>query len=98
MRTVAATLLFFFLHAAVFAQQFNAPVVATATGSTGAVVATMAAVANVKNWLCRFDVSGAGSATISPITVAGTLTGGLVYQGVTLLDISGPYGKEADDL
>ena len=43
MRTVAATLLFFFLHAAVFAQQFNAPVVATATGSTGAVVATMAA-------------------------------------------------------
>lgn len=62
----------------------NPPVVAVAAGTTGAVVATMAANANWKNWICGFDVSGTGAsaAAMSPITVAGTQGGSLVYQGV----------------
>jgi hypothetical protein len=73
-----------FLPVVAMAQQWNPPVVATAAGSTGAVVAAMPAVQSRTNWLCGFDVSAAGgTATISPVTIAGTLTGNLVYQGIS---------------
>jgi hypothetical protein len=71
-----------------WAQQVG--VVSVATGSTGAVVATMAAVPGFKNWICGFDVSGiGGTALVSPVTVAGTLTGSLVYQLPALAAASG---------
>jgi hypothetical protein len=55
-----------------------------ATGTTGAVVGTLAGVAGKTTNLCGFNVSAAGgTATIFPITVAGTLTASQVYQGPT---------------
>lgn len=57
------------------------PVVAVATGTTGAVVATMSAQAGKTNWICGLDVSATGgTATNGPVVVAGTLTGSLTYQ------------------
>jgi len=53
-----------------------------ATGTTGAVVGTLAGVTGKTTNLCGFNVSAAGgTATIFPITVAGTLTSSQVYQG-----------------
>jgi hypothetical protein len=53
------------------------------TGTTGAVTATIPAVSGVTNYICGFDVSAAGSATISPITVTGLLGGTYTYQGIS---------------
>jgi hypothetical protein len=56
---------------------------AIATGTTGAVTATIPAVAGVTNYICGFDVSAAGgTATVSPITVTGLLGGTFTYQGI----------------
>lgn len=60
----------------------GAVVVATATGTTGAVTATLPAVAKVTTWICGFDVSAiGGTAAVGPVTVTG-LVGSktLTYQ------------------
>lgn len=61
-----------------------ASIAAVGTGTTGAVTATLAGVAGKVTYLCGFDVSAAGgTATISPITVAGLLGGTFTYQGIS---------------
>ncbi len=56
---------------------------AIATGTTGAVTATLAIVANKTNYICGFDVSAiGGTAAVSPITITGLLGGTFTYQGV----------------
>jgi len=62
-----------------------------ATGTTGAVTATLAANAGKTTWICGFDVSAiGGTAAVGPVTVTGLLSGTLTYQmsssaaGVTL--------------
>jgi hypothetical protein len=53
-----------------------------ATGTTGAVVGTLTAVANRTAYLCGFNVSAiGGTAAIGPVTVAGLSGGSQVYQG-----------------
>lgn len=56
---------------------------AIATGTTGAVTATLPAAAGKTTYICGFDISAAGTATISPITVTGVLGGTLTYQGIS---------------
>ena len=52
-----------------------------ATGTTGAVVGTLTAVANKTTYICGFDVSAiGGTATVGPITIAGTITGSMTYE------------------
>jgi hypothetical protein len=51
-----------------------------ATGSTGAVVGTLAAAASKFTWLCDFDISAFGTGAVGPITIAGLLGGSKVYQ------------------
>lgn len=67
------------------------PVAGIGTGTTGAVVGTLAAMPNMRTYICEFDVSAiGGTAAVSPITVAGLLGGTFTYQlassagGVTL--------------
>lgn len=60
------------------------PVANAATGTTAAVTATLPATAGQFTYLCNFQVSAAGgTATISPITVAGVQGGSLVFQGIS---------------
>lgn len=59
----------------------STPVGAVATGTTGSVVATIAATALVTNYLCEFDISAiGGTAAIGPVTVAGLTGGTRTYQ------------------
>ena len=52
------------------------------TGSTGAVVGTLAGTSGKITYICGFSVSAAGgTATIGPVTVANLITGNMVYQG-----------------
>lgn len=51
-----------------------------ATGTTGAVVGTLAAAANKLTTLCDFDVSATGTGSVGPVTIAGLLGGSRVYQ------------------
>ncbi len=52
-----------------------------ATGSTGAVVGTLAAAAGKTTYICGFNVSSiGGTAASSPITVAGLIGSSQVYQ------------------
>jgi hypothetical protein len=52
-----------------------------ATGTTGAVVGTLAGAASKTTWICDFDVSAVGTAsTVGPIVVAGLLGGSKSYQ------------------
>lgn len=52
-----------------------------ATGSTGAVVGTLTSAVSKTAYICGFSVSAiGGTATVAPITIAGTITGSLVYQ------------------
>ena len=52
-----------------------------ATGSTGAVVGTLAGVAAKTTYICGFNVSAiGGTATVGPITVAGLVGSSQVYQ------------------
>jgi hypothetical protein len=59
-------------------------VVAAASGTTGAVVATMSAKANVTNYLCSVDISGVGSAVapLGPVVIAGLAGGSITLQGI----------------
>lgn len=65
-------------------QPFQVPptqTTAIATGTTGAVTATLAATASVTNYLCTVDVSATGgTAAIGPITITGLLGGTFTYQ------------------
>jgi len=59
------------------------PVTASATGTTGAVVATISAKASQINSLCGFDVISSGvTSAITPITVTGLTGGTLTYTGI----------------
>jgi hypothetical protein len=52
-----------------------------ATGSTSAVVGTLAAATGKTTYICGFDVSAiGGTAAVGPVTVAGTIGSSLVYQ------------------
>jgi len=55
------------------------------TGSTGAVVGTLAAAATKLTYLCDFDISALGTAnTVGPIVIAGLLGGSKTFQASTL--------------
>lgn len=61
------------------------PAVATitgnGTGTTGAVVGTLAAVAGKTTYICGFNVSAiGGTAAVGPITIAGLITASMVYE------------------
>lgn len=58
--------------------------VAAATGTTGAVVATIAAKAGATNYLCSVDISGVGSAVapLGPVVIAGLAGGSITLQGI----------------
>lgn len=82
-----------FCAAAVFAQAggyVGRIVTNAAAGTTGAVTATLAAIAGKTIYLCGFDVSAIGTGAVGPITVTGLLGGTFTYQlvavagGVTL--------------
>lgn len=76
----AALLLTSSVHAQVFPQGAT-PAANAAAGSTGAVTATLAAVANRTNFLCGLTVSAiGGTAAVGPVTVSGLLGGSQVYQ------------------
>ncbi len=51
-----------------------------ATGTTGAVVGTLAAAVGKTTYVCGFDITAVGgTATVGPITVAGLITSSAVY-------------------
>lgn len=50
------------------------------SGTTGAVVGTLAGAASKTTYLCDLDVSAAGTGSIGPVTVAGLLGGSKVFQ------------------
>lgn len=55
-------------------------VTANASGTTGAVVATIPAVAGKTNNLCSFSVSATGTGSVGPITITGLAGGTQTYQ------------------
>lgn len=54
-------------------------ILGNATGTTGAVVGTLAGVANKTTYICGFSVSAVGTGAVGPITIAGPATS-LVFQ------------------
>lgn len=57
------------------------PISGNSTGTTGAVVGTLAAASSKFTYICGFSVSATGGvATLGPITIAGTVTASQVYQ------------------
>lgn len=59
----------------------NTPITGNASGSTGAVVGTLAAAANKLTYICDFDVSAiGGTAAVGPIVVAGLVGSSKTYQ------------------
>jgi hypothetical protein len=57
------------------------PITGNGTGSTGAVVGTLAAVLAKKTWICGFNVLATGSGAVGPITIAGLVGSSMVFQG-----------------
>src|SRR4051812_23966059 len=58
------------------------PIIGVGTGTTGAVVGTLAGVADRRTYICGFDVSSiGGTAAIGPVVVAGLNGGSFTYQG-----------------
>lgn len=58
----------------------STPITGNSTGTTGAVVGTLAANATKNTYICGFSVSAiGGTAAVGPITIAGTITASLVY-------------------
>jgi hypothetical protein len=82
---LAAAALFFGLPA--FAQTSGVPtgaiITGNATGSTSAVIGTLAGVANKTTYICGFSVSSTGTAAVSPITVAGIVGSSMVFQNLS---------------
>lgn len=59
----------------------GAQIQGNASGSTSAVVGTLAAAAAVTTYICGFNVQAAGgTAAVGPITIAGLLGGSQTYQ------------------
>ena len=59
----------------------STPITGNSTGTTGAVVGTLAAATGKTTYICGLNVSATGgTAAIGPITVAGTVTGSLVFE------------------
>jgi hypothetical protein len=56
------------------------PIQGNATGTTGAVVGSLAGVAGKTTYICGFAVSAVGSGAVGPITIANTITASQVYQ------------------
>jgi hypothetical protein len=50
------------------------------TGTTGAVVGTLAAAAGKTTYICGFSIDAVGTGAIGPITVAGLLGGSMIFQ------------------
>lgn len=60
------------------------PIIGVGTGSTGAVVGTLAAAAGRTTYICGFDVSAiGGTAAVGPIVIAGLNGGSFTYQAVS---------------
>jgi hypothetical protein len=58
-----------------------APITGNATGTTGAVVGTLAAAAGKFTYICGFNVSSiGGTATVGPVTIAGLVGSSQIYQ------------------
>ena len=81
----AALFLLFLLVGPAASQTSGVPtgaiITGNATGTTGAVVGTLAARAGVTTYICGFNVSAiGGTATVGPITVAGIIGSSQVYQ------------------
>lgn len=59
----------------------SSPITGNATGSTSAVVGTLAAQQFKTTYICGFAVSAiGGTAAVGPITIANTISSSLVYQ------------------
>jgi hypothetical protein len=59
----------------------STPITGNSTGTTGAVVGTLAATTGKTTYICGLNVSATGgTAAIGPITVAGTVTASLVFE------------------
>jgi hypothetical protein len=59
----------------------STPITGNATGTTGAVVGTLAAATAKTTYMCGFSVSAiGGTAAVGPITIAGTITSSMVFQ------------------
>lgn len=59
----------------------SVPLTSGASGTTGAVVATLAAATGLTNYISGFDVSATGgTAAVGPIVVAGLKGGSFTYQ------------------
>jgi hypothetical protein len=57
------------------------PITGNSTGTTGAVVGTLAAAASKVTYICGFNVSAiGGTAAVGPITIANLITASMVYQ------------------
>jgi hypothetical protein len=61
----------------------GAIITGNATGTTSAVVGTLAAFVGKTTYICGFSISSTGSAAISPITVAGIVGSNMIFQNVT---------------
>ena len=61
----------------------GAIITGNAAGTTAAVTGTLAAVANKTTYICGFAVSSTGTATISPITVAGLVGSSMVFNNLS---------------
>jgi hypothetical protein len=91
MKRITYTLVALVLAALPAGAQINMPnisgnvlaIVAVASGSTGIVTATLPAAAGKVTFLCGVDISAAGTATLSPVTVTGLVGGTLTYQGLS---------------
>lgn len=59
----------------------STPLSGNSTGSTGAVVGTLAAASGKTTYICGFNVQAiGGTATVGPITIAGLVGASQVYQ------------------
>jgi hypothetical protein len=59
----------------------SSPITGNGTGSTGAVVGTLAAASGKTTYICGFNVQAiGGTATVGPITIAGLVGSSQVYQ------------------
>ena len=81
---LAAAALFF---TSALAQTSGVPtgniITGNATGSTSAVVGTLAGSVGKTTYICGFSVSSTGSAAVSPITVAGIIGSNMVFQNLS---------------
>jgi hypothetical protein len=83
----AVTLLAALLSSSASAQTSGVPtgaiITGNATGSTSAVVGTLAGVVGKTTYICGFTVSGTGTAAVSPVTVAGVVGSNMVFQNLS---------------